>query len=186
MKYYTAKGDAGTTRLLGSEERTRLSKADEIFDVLGGVDELNSFVGFSRAVAERSSFEGSKRAQFIEALQSLQEGLFILQAELGGGSKRLSKHNVAHLEHMIARFADEFPPIHSFVIPGATELSALLDVSRAVARRVERRYVRSVTLRGFDGAITTAYLNRVSSLLYVLARYVNHVHHVPESAPSYH
>ena len=186
MHYYTAKGDGGTTKLFSCPQGVRISKGDSIFDVLGGVDELNSFVGWCRAVAERSSLDGEKRGEFLEALRTLQEDLFIIQARLGGGAIPLSMTKVSRMELTIELFAGNFPQVRSFVIPGATELSALLDVSRTVARRVERMYIRGMQkVEDADGAIGP-YLNRASSLLYVLARYANHAHGVPECAPSYH
>ena len=188
MKYYTAKGDGGTTRLFNCPQGARLSKGDVIFEVLGGVDELNSFVGWCRAVAKRSSLQEAKRTKFLDTLLFIQEDLFIIQAELGGGTTRLSEEKVRRLEDAIERFSGGFPAIHSFVIPGATELGGLLDVSRAIARRVERLYIQTkkkVRPGKSGGTPTAAYLNRLSSLLYVLARYANYVHDVPEKAPSY-
>lgn len=187
MHYYTTKGDGGTTKLFNCPQGVRLSKSDGVFEVLGGVDELNSFIGWCRAVAERSSFHGAKRTEFLDALLAAQEGLFILQAKLGGGDKPFSDEKVKQIEQDIARFADGFPMIHSFTIPGATELGALLDVSRAIARRVERLYVREKEKRqsGHNDAVVAAYLNRMSSLLFVLARYANHTHGAVEKNPSY-
>lgn len=185
MKYYTAKGDNGTTKLFNCPQGVRLSKGAGIFEVLGGVDELGCFVGWCRAVAERSSFEGRARAEFLEALRIVQEDLFIVQAQLGGAPFRLSKEKITRLETAIDRFANGFPKIHSFVIPGASELGALLDVSRTVARRVERLYIREKPQNRLEDISIAAYLNRTSSLLYVLARYANHAHGVPELAPLY-
>src|SRR3989344_1931638 len=189
MKYYTAKGDGGTTRLFNCPQGARLSKGDIIFEVLGGVDELNSFVGWCRAVAKRSSLQEAKRTKFLDTLLFIQEDLFIIQAELGGGTTRLSEEKVRRLEDAIERFSGGFPAIHSFVIPGATELGGLLDVSRAIARRVERTYYKAAAgkRRGTRRESTPigSYLNRLSSLLYVLARYANHAHGAAEKNPSY-
>ena len=185
MHYFTAKGDKGTTKLFSCPQGVRISKGDNVFEVLGGVDELNSFIGWCRAVAERSSLDGAKREEFLEALRVLQEDLFIIQARLGGGTVPLSTNRVARMEATIELFASAFPKIHSFVIPGATELSALLDVSRTIARRVERSYIRGKQEGEETENTIGPYLNRTSSLLYVLARYANHAHGVPECAPSY-
>lgn len=185
MKYYTAKGDTGTTTLFVCPQDGRLSKADGIFEVLGGVDELNCFIGWCRAVAERSSFCHGVRAKVLSALSAVQSDLFIVQAELGGGKKRLSKKKVVRLGQMTEQFANMFPPIHAFVIPGGTELGALLDVSRTVARRVERLYIRNRTEKKKAEGFLSSYLNRTSSLLYVLARYANHSQGVTECSPTY-
>ncbi len=185
MKYYTTKGDKGTTKLFSCPQGVRLSKADGVFEVLGGVDELNSFVGWCKAVAERSSFPCDRRGEFLGALKMLQEDLFGIQAKLGGGGGNLPGGKVEQMEKMIALFAEGFPEIHSFVIPGATELGALLDVARTVARRVERLYIREREEAEAGVDATGKYLNRASSLLYVLARFANHMHGAPESAPTY-
>ena len=186
MKYFTAKGDGGTTKLFTCPQGIHLSKGSGVFEVLGGVDELNSFVGWCRAVVGRSKLRGAKRKALLQTLLSFQEDLFIVQAELGGGEKRLSKEKVEHLEQTIEKYANAFPEIRSFVIPGASELGALLDVTRTIARLVERLYVR---VKGEDKLKDSAigpYLNRASSLLYVLARYANHELGAVENPPSYH
>jgi cob(I)alamin adenosyltransferase len=188
MRYYTTKGDSGATKLFNCPQGVRISKGSDIFEVLGGVDELNSLIGWCRAVAERSSFQGASREEFLDALLVVQEDLFVMQAELGGSALHLTEEKVRRVEGVIARFAGEFPAVHSFVIPGATELGALLDVSRTIARRVERLYIRAekeARQSKFGSAPVAAYLNRLSSLLYVLARYANHAHGVLEKVPSY-
>lgn len=185
MKYYTAKGDSGTTKLFNCPAGVRLSKTEPVVEALGGVDELNCFIGWARSVAERASFRKGKRVEVLDALRVLQEDLFVIQAELGGGDMKLSEETVKALETRIEQFAEQFPPIHSFVIPGATELGALLDVSRAVARRVERLYLSARPKSGSGDSAIAAYLNRLSSLLYCIARYANHGHGAPERAPSY-
>lgn len=185
MKYFTTKGDKGTTKLFSCPQGVRLSKADGVFEVLGGVDELNSFVGWCKAVAERSSFPGDKRTEFLGALKMLQEDLFSIQAKLAGGGGNIGERQVSRMEKTIELFANGFPEIHSFVIPGATELGAMLDVARTVARRVERLYIRERGETEAKADTTLQYLNRASSLLYVLARFANHLHGAPEQAPTY-
>lgn len=185
MHYYTAKGDGGMTGVFGCSPRVRFSKGDGRFEALGGVDELNCFVGWCRSVAGRSKIPASRRKEFLDALRFLQENLFVVQAELGGGAKRLSGERVKDIERRIAGFADAFPPVRSFVVPGATELGAALDITRAVARRVERAFIRGRKRRARAGDAVAGFLNRVSSLLYVLARYVNHAQGASERAPTY-
>lgn len=191
MRYYTAKGDKGTTRLFNCPEGTRLSKGEGVFELLGGVDELNSFVGLCRAVAARSGFSGiseKDRKAFTSSLLTIQENLFLIQSELAGAKHSFSKKKAEDAENAIKHFSELFPKIDSFVIPGSTELGGLLDVSRTIARRIERAYVRhhDKAKRNDEGNPSVlTYLNRLSSLLYVLARTANHAHSALEQAPTY-
>ena len=107
-----------------------------------------------------------------------------MQAELAGVHKSLEQSHIDSLEQTIESFESEIMNPHSFVIPGATEHSALFDYTRAVSRRAERLViaVRSGTLVSPE---TLAYLNRLSSLLYVLARYVAMEKNINELSPSY-
>lgn len=189
MKYYTSKGDAGTTTLFSCPKGVRISKGNDVFEVLGGLDELNSFVGLCRATARRASFpkmDASGRSEFLNLLRAIQEDLFIIQAECAGAVLRLSDAKIKCLEETMKRFAEKFPPILSFVIPGATELGARLDVARAVSRRVERVYIRQKQNDAARNPAVGVYLNRLSSLFYVLARYANHAQDAVEQVPSYH
>lgn len=188
MKYFTAKGDTGTSKLFGCQSGERLSKGEGAFELLGVLDELNSFLGFARVVAGRSGFrclDAKGRTDFLGLLLAIQNALFLMQAELAGAPKRLPESKLAELERQIERFADAFPEVSSFVIPGGTELGALLDVCRTVARRVERLYIRTASGKGQEDSVIGRYLNRLSSALYVLARCANHCAGAPEQAPSY-
>lgn len=188
MNYYTAKGDGGSTTLFSCQNGMRLSKGDGVFDVLGGCDELNSLLGLCRAITERAGFShlsADGRSAFLLELRAVQENLFIIQAEIAGAAHRLSFEKVSKAEEGINRFAGRFPLQSSFVIPGATELGAFLDVARTVARRVERIYIRQTQDGGTGNPATAAYLNRLSSLLYVLARTANRAQGADECAPSY-
>lgn len=184
--YYTAKGDSGTTKLFSCSQGQRISKGETIFDVLGGLDELNSHLGLCRAVTMRAGFpkaNANSRSTCIKVLSRAQEHLFIIQAELGGSSKRLLRAHVKEIEQFIAEFADIIPEQKSFVLPGHTELAALFDVARTIARRVERRYIR---LQSDCGETEVGpYLNRLSSLLYVLARFAVYAGGECERAPAY-
>ncbi|PIQ68239.1 MAG: ATP:cob(I)alamin adenosyltransferase [Candidatus Taylorbacteria bacterium CG11_big_fil_rev_8_21_14_0_20_46_11] len=190
MKYYTAKGDAGTTKLFACPEGTRLSKGEGIFEVLGEVDELNSFVGLCRALVERdvhTTLSQKDRRNLAVTLQSIQEDLFSVQSILAGSPKPFGKAKVTKMEKKIHQFSEVFQKVDSFVIPGATVLGGFLDVARTVSRRVEREYVRECDAhpRQHDSPVVRAYLNRLSSLLYVLARVANHADGGTEQAPTY-
>ena len=121
-----------------------------------------------------------------QILHEAQEQLFIIQAELAGADMTTVESKVRELEAIIESISNELPPIRTFFIAGGTRLAALCDTCRTVARRAERRVVAvaeegSVTV----GAETKAYLNRLSSLLYALARLANHQTGIVEEAPDY-
>ncbi|MEK7209098.1 MAG: cob(I)yrinic acid a,c-diamide adenosyltransferase [Patescibacteria group bacterium] len=172
---YTRKGDGGTTKTLHYDRR--LSKSSLIAEALGAVDELNSLLGLIKTQAPKSAGE----------LAQVQQNLFIIQAELAGApGQTIAQEKVAALEKTIDEIERELPPIKSFFIPGGTAPGAWYDFARAVARRAERRVVaaREEKLILLGGA-TLVYLNRLSSLLYALARLTNHKAGIKEESPSY-
>jgi cob(I)alamin adenosyltransferase len=175
---YTGKGDKGTTTAFGCNQQ-RISKSSELPEVLGSLDELNAFLGF---VKMRSSGE----LRIANVLRDIQESLFIIQAETGGADKKLKEGSVENIGNMVNEIEKEIPPIQGFSIAGGTELSALLDVARTLARRTERRLVavKELHLRELSSE-TMAYMNRLSSLLFALARLANHLAGVAEENPRY-
>ena len=179
MALFTGKGDGGTTKAFDTAKGVRISKASPLPEALGTLDELNAFLGYVRVCAE-----GEGRIAGI--LRDTQEKLFIVQAELAGSDKRLPEGTVAGVEDIVNGIEAEIPPLKGFSIAGGTELSALLDVARTTARRAERR----ATAVADDGIRdlspeTKAYLNRLSSLLFALARLANHEAGVAEENPRY-
>ena len=186
---YTGKGDGGTTKTFGPDQ-PRISKASEMPEALGTLDELNSFLGLARNRAKQvqdSAIKIGKKSRAIsQILRDVQETLFIVQAEVAGAPKKVGKAKVTDVEKLIAAIELEIPPIVSFSISGGTEVSALLDVARTLARRAERRVVgvHEAGLRTLSPN-TRAYLNRLSSLLFALARLANHESGIKEENPSY-
>lgn len=185
---YTRKGDQGTTKVLDSKER--FSKDSLLAEALGSLDELNSFLGLckfkAKQVQDGGVLVGKRSLLTSDILREVQENLFIVQAQVAGASKKISKAKVTKTEAIIDLIEKEIPPLKGFSIAGGTELSALLDVARTVARRTERRVVgvkeqgeRKLTVH------TMAYLNRLSSLLFALARLSNHRSGITEESPSY-
>ncbi len=175
---YTRKGDTGTSGLFGTKDRQ--TKAAPVFEALGMSDELNSFLGFCRAYGLKEKFEAAPLAAPL--LREVQERLFVVQAELAGADKSLTQADVEKLEAHIAELEAQIANPHSFIVPGATAFSGMLDYARAMSRRVERAIIRSeVSL----SAPTKAYLNRLSSFLYVLARVAAKDAGEDERAPQY-
>lgn len=199
MALYTGKGDGGTTRVFGCDQQ-RISKASELPEALGALDELNSFLGLVKMRAKHvlevrwwgvlyakdHAVPGTSGKKLSEVLREIQEILFIIQAETAGAERRVTRARVADAEAMIHAIERAIPPITSFSIAGGTELSAMLDVARTLARRAERRLtaVKEAGLRDLSEP-TQAYMNRLSSLLFALARFANHVAGVKEESPRY-
>jgi cob(I)alamin adenosyltransferase len=177
MKIYTKTGDSGETSLF---DNTRVSKADARVDAYGEVDELNACLGAARAAGVDDEI-----AALIELLQ---KDLFALGARLADPSARIAPRvekvaigdaAVQRLEHVIDRLEDTLPPLRRFVLPGGSSAGALLHLARTVCRRAERR----VIALGGDAVdpVLIIYLNRLSDLLFVMARAVNHRSGVPET-----
>lgn len=169
MKIYTKTGDGGETGLFGG---ARVSKADPRVEAYGDVDELNAQLGVARA--------GGLAEDIDELLSTVQAKLFDVGAELATapGSKasampRVSGDDVSVLEGAIDRFEEELEPLQNFILPGGSPAAAWLHVGRTVARRAERRVV--ALAKQTEVRITVVhYLNRLSDLLFVLARVSNH------------
>ncbi len=173
---YTGAGDDGKTKTFGCDQQ-RISKSSELPEALGALDELNAFLGFVKVRAGEGRIAG--------ALRDAQEVLFIIQAGVAGADKRVGAHALQQTEELIGGIEKEIPPITGFSIAGGTELSALLDVARTLARRAERRLIALERAAGRLPPETKSYMNRLSSLLFALARLANHQAGVAEEAPRY-
>ncbi len=175
---YTRKGDNGASGLFGTKKR--LPKNSLVYDALGTLDELNSLLGICRLFAAGTTGEIS----FQKEIRDAQEALFIIQAELAGSDKQIDKVRVGALENVIDHIETIIGNPHAFVIPGATAISAFLDYARTVTRRAERSVIALATKQKVSRE-SLAYLNRLSSLLYTLARYAAAKEEIKEASPSY-
>ena len=173
---YTRKGDGGTTKTFGCDQR--ISKSSAMAEALGSLDEINSLLGWCKVKAGTS-----ETAKIIDRTQ---HNLFIIQAELAGADKHLTAEKVIEAEAIVDGIEKQLPPITTFFVSGGTELGAMFDVARTIARRAERRVV-AVHEEGTVklGEATMRYLNRLSSLLYALARLTNHQSGIAEEKPTY-
>jgi len=160
MPITTKTGDKGMTGLFTGE---RVAKFSVIMEANGTIDELDSFLG----EAKHRLPEG-----MVEIIERIQVKLYDLMAEIASKGKfeKVAEEDIKWLEKLIGRYESEVP-IEGFVIPGSTPASAKLDVCRAVARRAERKVSRLVLEYGF-GHSAMIYLNRLSDLLFLMARYV--------------
>ncbi len=183
MTLFTGKGDDGTTKTFGCNQR--ISKSSAIAEALGALDEVNSFLGLVKVESDILKFEFQEKT-FAKIIHEIQENLFMVQAELAGADKSLSEEKMKSAEEIINAIEKELPPIKTFFISGGSKLAALFDISRTFARRAERRVVgvNEENLQKISPE-TLAYLNRLSSLLYALARLSNHLSGINEISPSY-
>lgn len=182
---YTRKGDGGTTKTFGCDQR--ISKSSLVAEALGALDEINSFLGLARARTLGKSFKTeSGWVEFSEIILEAQQNLFIVQAEVAGSTLNISEDKVKAVEKIVDEVEKILPPIKSFFISGATKDGAVLDICRTLARRAERRVIATHE----EGKVkvdpnTLAYLNRLSSLLYALARIASHLEGAEELKPDY-
>jgi cob(I)alamin adenosyltransferase len=176
VKIYTKTGDAGETGLLGG---ARVSKAAPRVAAYGDVDELNAWLGLARSAADD---------RLGAMLDRLQRDLFAIGARLadptGAVANRVdttavSSDDVRQLEAWIDQLQEELPPLRRFILAGGAPAAASLHVARTVCRRAER----GVVALGPDAVEhdVLVYLNRLSDLLFVMARAANHRSGVAES-----
>jgi len=184
---YTRRGDDGTTKTFGTQQR--ISKSSEFAEAIGTLDEINSYLGLCKVEAEKWNYslavdEEKKSLGLI--VHEIQENLFIIQAELAGADKRVGADKITIVEKYIDTIESVLPPIHTFFISGGMELASRFDVARTIARRAERTLVRfDKNSKKKMSEEAKKYMNRLSSLLYALARYSNFVYGSLEKAPRY-
>jgi len=175
---YTGKGDCGTTTAFGCDQQ-KISKSSELPEALGALDELNAFLGFVKVRA-------ADEERIAAILRDVQEKLFTVQAEAAGADKRVGKESVDKIETIVNDIEKEIPPLKGFSVAGGTEISVLLDVARTLARKAERRLIAAADASACTlSPETRAYMNRLSSLLFALARLANHLAGVAEENPRY-
>ena len=177
MKIYTRTGDAGGTALYGG---TRVSKHDPRVAAYGDIDELNACLGVVRSHSELPG-------DVSELLEQVQKDLFAIGARLADPAERIASRvtkaavtggDVQRLEEAIDRFEAGLPPLRRFILPGGNRAGAQLHLARTVCRRAERSIV-SLGVEDIDRELL-AYVNRLSDLLFVAARSVNHRAGQPE------
>lgn len=169
MKIYTKFGDSGETALYGG---TRISKDSLQIEALGTVDELNANIGYAQTLIVDSDLS--------DLLSRIQNHLFSLGADLAtpethtkSDDMRITSEFTSEMESMIDTYSDELPPLTNFILPGGSTAGSSLHVARAVCRRSERCVVRLSQETEVNPEIIRS-LNRLSDLLFVLARVVNH------------
>jgi cob(I)alamin adenosyltransferase len=172
MRIYTRTGDDGTTGLLFGG---RVPKDSDVITANGAADEAQAALGVVRAEVEKGS-------EMDDLLVGLERDLYVLMAEvatapenrrkLKPGTSLVTAEMISTLEARIDELSDRFPPIKDFVIPGHDRVSAGLDVARTATRRAERLALKAFPA-GTD-SLVVPYLNRLSDLLWTMARWQEH------------
>jgi len=178
MKLYTKTGDDGTTGLYGGQ---RTSKDASRVEAYGSVDEANAAIGLARVYVDDVELD--------KLLTSLQHALFDVGADLATPASApqraqlalIDSADVAVLEAAIDRYDAQLEPLRQFIVPGGHAASAALHHARAVTRRAERQVVRLMHEADDVNPTVVHYLNRLSDLLFVVARLANARHGVSES-----
>ena len=175
MKIYTKFGDSGETALYGG---TRISKDALQIEAIGTVDELNAYIGYAQTLIDDTDL--------CELMERIQNNLFSLGADLAtpathtkSTEMRVSGEFTTEMEKAIDTLSDELPPLTNFILPGGCQAGSVLHVARAVCRRSERCVVRLTREADINPEIIRC-LNRLSDLLFVLARAVSYRSQIPE------
>ncbi len=175
----TGNGDDGGTKLLNGG---RTSKSDLRIEALGAIDEAHAFIGLARAKC--------KDGEISKTLLTVQNHLYLINAELAFPGEesnllkyRLGENDLQKLEEQILTFEDRMALPNKFILYGSHEVSALLDVARAVVRRAERKIVALQQQEPLGSDILLPYLNRLSDALFIMARYEESISQIPWQHP---
>jgi len=164
---------------------------------VGDIDELNTKIGTLIALLEKNkneyaiSIKGGN-LKLKDALSSIQSDLFSIGADIASSAnkafmpkRRISREDVQRLESYADSMGHAFPALSSFVLPGGCVEAAAADEARAVARRAERSVVNAANSFKIENVEILAYMNRLSSVLFVSARFINNANGVKETPPDY-
>jgi cob(I)alamin adenosyltransferase len=177
MAIYTRTGDKGKTSLMGGK---RVLKSDPRVEAYGTVDELNSAIGVAIAEVPTSK---SKITNVSEELKAIQNDLL----DIGSALATPEGVPVEHLENrpqdfekLIDAMTNELPPLSHFILPGGSVAGSHLHLARTICRRAERRIVSLMQVTEIEQPLVI-YLNRLSDLLFTMARFVNHIENQKET-----
>ena len=167
MKIYTGKGDKGKTSIISAEE---IAKDSTVIEIIGTIDELNAVIGLNISIC--------KYLEIKDILYMVQSNLFNIGSEIAfhkvqrSNNKKNSPKDIQTIENQIDNISSKLPELKEFILPGGSYLASNLHVARAICRRSERVMVRFLAETKVETHILI-YLNRLSDLLFVLARYAN-------------
>jgi cob(I)alamin adenosyltransferase len=168
-KLFTAKGDDGMSSLQGPG---RFSKADKLFEILGTLDECSAMVGLTKSIIEDPEIK-SILTQVQRHLYQIMGEVSII-SEQKQSNETFSSESITWLESVIEELADEVNSPDGFIIPGDTTEDALLDLTRTIIRRTERRIAVLFDDGRIENSVIRQYINRLSSLIYTLELIIHH------------
>lgn len=174
MKIYTRTGDKGMTSLLTGK---RVLKSDIKVESYGTIDELNSSIGLAI-----SGLKGKKYQDTNAELYRIQNDLFEIGSNLASPvtpSLPFLNERVLSFEALIDSLSNTLPPLKNFILPGGSKQGAQFHICRTLTRRAERRVVALSQVEDIDNGYII-YLNRLSDLFFIIARYINHSNKVAE------
>lgn len=158
-KIVTKTGDDGTTGLAGN---IRVSKASDIIEAIGTIDELNSAIGMARVVCNNKGLD--------QELNQLQHNLFNAGGDLClEGSILISQQQVTEIETSLENYNKQLSPLTNFILPTGSELTARIHMARSICRRSERVLVKASQNHEFN-PLLVVFINRLSDWLFVMAR----------------
>ena len=163
MSINTGTGDNGTTEIINGK---RLAKDHPLVECLGAIDELNAFLGDAKAAIAVGAPQNPR-----QLIEEIQKKLFTISGIIAGSAARVPE--TGNLSALIAKIESTLPPVTGFAVPGVHAVSAKLHIARAVCRRAERRLLsmgRPETISAEDYSLLLAWFNRLSDLLFLLAR----------------
>ncbi len=171
MRIYTKKGDKGYSTLI---EGKRLQKSHLVFELLGIIDELNSLLGICTLYSDKKT---------KKLLKDIQDYIFSLGAYASGFKNEVILESIEketkNLEYLIDTYSLKIPDLANFILPGGSEGASFLHLSRVVCRRLERVLV-DYSKQNIESRNLFKYINRLSDLLFVLARYDNYKHGIKD------
>jgi cob(I)alamin adenosyltransferase len=176
MKIYTKSGDKGKTSIIGGQ---RMEKSSARVCAYGSIDEVNAWVGLLLSELDTTLF-----AKLKEQLIELQVLLFDIGTDLAtpAGVKDMivGQAEVAAVEKMIDFYQEQVPPVEKFVLPGGHVAASHCHIARTVIRRAEREMTALMLEDAEINVFAYKFINRLSDLFFVFARYINHVYHIEE------
>jgi len=174
MKIYTKQGDGGKTSLLGGE---KVWKDNQRIKAYGTLDELNAILGIIITESKSEELKGE--------LRSIQSELFAIGADLATPNNksvkivRIDESYAKRVENLIDKYDEKLPELKNFILPGGSKAASYLHLARTVCRRAEREVVSLIKEVEINPQIEV-YLNRLSDLLFVLARYENYINGIED------
>lgn len=158
-KIVTKTGDDGST---GLSSNIRVSKASEIMDAIGTIDELNSAVGMARVICNNNNLD--------EKFKQLQHDLFNIGGDLClTGSTLINSQHISELEESLEKYNSQLSPLSNFILPTGSEITARIHMARSICRRAERTLVKAKEMNEFN-PLLLIFINRLSDWLFVVAR----------------